>query len=421
MLFSVRVDTPSAASEHQEDRQYRRSNRRVHIVSGLDSRTKHRVSRRRASMTRLLHRASVEFSGFHSAGSFGRRDQRIGAPAVDGRHSSRRRSVGAVIYRLSRRMTRQQLTFEAGPDSQVMHDDPENNSRGASIDDFIIRTSSRLSWQPPSTRADSTRYDASPFLPSRQSRPNRSRTLLRNRSMMSLPYTRPSAYESWTVDDESPLQNRQSSEHSQQPTVGSGHLFQRLRRRFSKQPLSSDSTHERQQRFEPAASPRPHETATGSLGRVASRLQRRSTAQESSNRGISNEIFMATSSDVHQEVSRRQRKLLRRQESKQLRQKKKQDKREQRMQARRQQIARGLTDHPAQQLTEETRANVDGAPAAEIGAESTAPGQSGTVKDSTTRKLPEAHPVPSAIAQRHHRRSSSSVSFDSPIYNDSFV
>lgn len=130
---------------------------------------------------------------------------------------------------------------------------------------------------------------------------------------------------------------------------------------------------------------------------------------------------MVTSSDVHQEVPRRQRKRLRRQEAKQLRQKKKQDKREQRMQARRQHTARGLTDHPAQQLTEETRANVDGAPAAEIGAESTAPGQSGTFKDSTTKKLPEAHPVPSAIAQRHHRRSSSSVSFDSPIYNDSFV
>lgn len=422
ILFSVQVDTPSAASEHQENRQYWRSSRRVHIIPGLDRRTQHRVSRRRASMTRLLRRASVGFSGFRNVHSLRHRDQSIGATAVDdGQPSRHRRSVGGSIHRLSGRMTRQRLTLGAGVNSQVVQDDPPNNSRIASIDDFIIRTSSRLSWQPPSTRADSDRYEASAFQLSRRSRPIRSRRLLRDRSTTSLSYPRLSAYESWTVDGETPLQNTRSSEYTQQSTVGSDHLLQRLRRRFSRRRRASDSTHERQQRFEPAASPQPHEAAIGSLRRAASRLQRRSTTQEGVNSENADGNFTTVSSDVHRQVSRRSRSRLRRLGAKQLRRKKRQDKQEQRKETRRQQTACGLTGHSAHQLTQETRANIDGAPAAGIDAEYTAPGQSGKIKGSTTRSFPEADHGPSTVVQRHHRRSSSSVSFDSPIYNDSFV
>lgn len=373
-------------------------------------------------MIRLLRRASVGFSGFRSAHLLGHGEQGISTPAVDVRHLSwRRRSVDAIISRLGRRMTRRYPSLEADADHQVVHDNPPNNSRSPSIDDFIIRTSSRLSWQPPSARVDSNQHDASIFWPSRQSRLIRSRRLLRNRSTTSLFYPRPSAYEVWAVDVGTRIQNRRTSQSSQQSIARSSSLLQRLRRRLSTQLRSSDSMHETQQRAEPASSLRPHEIATGSLRRMVSRLQRRSTSQGALNHGSAEESQAALPSDVQRQVSRRQQNRLRRQEAKQARQRERQYKRRQRAGLRRQQVACDSTDYLVPQLNEEAQTNVDGAPAAEIDVEPTASEQLGMIKDSTTRGFPEANAGLWAVMHRHHRRSSSSVSFDSPIYNDSFV
>lgn len=124
---------------------------------------------------------------------------------------------------------------------------------------------------------------------------------------------------------------------------------------------------------------------------------------------------------MQRRVSRRQQNRLRRQEAKQVRRRGRQYKREQRAEFREQQTTCGSIEIPAQHLTQEARADVDGALAAGVDAESTAPGQSGTTKESNTRAFPQAIAGPSVVVQRHHRKSSSSVSFDAPIHNDSFV